>query len=149
MKRQFALALMLMAVMTWFACPALAADKKIDPFSANFAQIDQDADGVVTVTEVVAVFPQGGTELHRLIDKDKDGKVTKEEWQAWKKKYGNQKPMATAVRFVELDTDGDGNIVANEFIAVFGPHSKEIFDKADKNHDGKLSKEEFEGLKKK
>ena len=149
MKKTFALVLVFMAALAWFACPALAADKKIDPFTASFAEIDQDDDGVIMLTEVVAVFPQGGTELHRLLDQNKDGKVTKEEWQAWKKKYADQKPVATAVRYVELDTDADGNVVANEFIAVFGPQSKEIFEKYDKNKDGKLSKEEFEALKKK
>ena len=150
MKKIFALALILAAVLAWSACPALAADKKkVDPFTASFTQIDQDDDGVIMVTEVVALYPQGGAELHRLMDRDKDGKVTKEEWEAWKKKYAGQKPVATAVRYVELDTDADGNVVANEFIAVFGPESKAIFDKADKNKDGKLSKEEFEALKKK
>ena len=149
MRKIFALALVLMAALAWSACPALAAEKKIDPFTASFAEMDRDSDGVITVTEVVSVFPQGGTELHRLLDQDKDGKVTQKEWEAWRKKYGDQKPMATAVRYVEIDTDADGNVVANEFIAVFGPGSKEIFDKADKNKDGKLSKEEFEALKKK
>lgn len=124
------------------ACPAAAAPKQ-DTFALTFQQIDQNGDGSIVLTELVALFPKGGKELYRLMDRDRDGKVSEAEWQAWRKKYADQEPAAFAVRHVVLDQDHDGNVTAQEFVAMFGPEAKKAFDKADGNHDGKLSKDEW------
>jgi Ca2+-binding EF-hand superfamily protein len=148
MKRVLLLVLMLVMVM---ALPCVAAASSCntakDPFVVEFSEIDQNDDGSIVVTEFVAVFAHGGKELFALADKDKNGKLTEEEMQAWKDKYGKQQPEAVAVRHAVIDQDKDGNVVVAEFIEVFGPRSKEIFGKADKNQDGKLSKEEWEAFK--
>ncbi|KMY66351.1 hypothetical protein AAU61_18015 [Desulfocarbo indianensis] len=146
MKRFLFCALLILAM----ALPCLAADQPAkDPFTLTFTEIDQNSDGAIIIAEFVAVFPQGGKELMELADKDKDGKLTKEEFEAWQKKYGDQEPEAFAVRYVVLDKDKNGEVVADEFVAFFGPKGKEAFAKADKNHDGKLSKEEWEAWSKK
>jgi Ca2+-binding EF-hand superfamily protein len=141
----------LFALLMLLALPCLAAAKPEkgmkDPFMVSFSQIDQNADGVIVLAEFVAVFPKGGKELFALADKDKNGKLSKEELKAWQDKYGKQEPEAMAVHYVVIDQDNNGEVTVNEFVAVFGPKSKEVFDKADKNHDGKLSKEEWEDWK--
>jgi Ca2+-binding EF-hand superfamily protein len=148
MKRTLLFVLMVILVMALPCVAAAKSDKGMkDPFVVEFSAIDQNHDGSIVVTEFVAVFAKGGKELFALADKDKDGKLTKEELQAWKDKYGKQAPEAVAVRHAVIDQDGDGNVVVAEFVEVFGPRGKEIFGKADKNHDGKLSKEEWEAFK--
>ncbi len=140
----FVLLIMMMAL----PCVAAETAKGMkDPFVLEFTEIDQNDDGTVVINEFVAVFPNGGKELFALADKDKNGKLSKEELKAWKDKYGRQQPEALAVRHVVIDKDKNGDVVVEEFIAVFGPKGKEVFGKADKNHDGKLSKEEWEAWK--
>ena len=99
------------------------------------------------INEFVAVFAKGGEELFALADKNKDGKLTKEELKAWQDKYGQQQPEAVAVRHVVIDEDKNGDVVVEEFVTVLGPRSKEIFEQADKNQDGKLSEDEWEAWK--
>lgn len=149
MKRVLFYCLML-ALLLALPGAALAKDAKAvkDPFVLEFSQIDENADGSIVVTEFVAVFPQGGKELFALADKDKDGKLTKEEFKAWQDKYGKQEPEALAVRYVVIDQDKDGKVTAEEFVAVFGPKGKEVFKKADKDNNGVLSQDEWEAWKK-
>lgn len=141
----FLLAVMVLAL-PWAA--AAKSDKGMkDPFVLEFAEIDQNDDGSIVINEFVAVFANGGKELFALADKDEDGKLSKEELEAWQKKYGQQQPEAVAVRHVVIDEDKNGDVVVEEFVAVLGPKSKEIFEQADKNQDGKLSEEEWEAWK--
>ncbi len=133
---------LLALVMAVLACPA-AAGPKTDAFALTFNQIDRNGDGAIVVTEMTAVFKRGGKELYRLMDRDRDGKVTRAEWDAWRKRYGDQEPAAFAVRYTLLDQDQDGNVTAEEFVAVFGPGSRKAFDQADRNHDGRLSPKEW------
>ena len=56
----------------------------------------------------------------------------------------NTKPPAD--EFKKLDTDHNGKLSKDEFIA--GGHSAEEFDKLDKNKDGSLDRFEFKQLKK-
>ena len=148
MKRGLLFVLMLV-MMVALPCVAAADSGKglKDPFVVEFSEIDQNDDGSIVLTEFVAVFAKGGKELFALADKDKDGKLSKEELEAWQEKYGKQQPEAFAVRHVVIDQDKNGDVVVAEFIEVFGPKAKEVFDKADQNHDGKLSKEEWEAFK--
>jgi Ca2+-binding EF-hand superfamily protein len=149
MKRVLFYSLMLALILALPCVAAAKADKAAkDPFVLEFSQIDQNADGSIVVTEFVAVFPNGGKELFALADKDKDGKLTKQELEAWQKKYGKQEPEAMAVRYTVIDQDKNGNVTAEEFVAVFGPKGKEVFKKADKDNNGVLSQDEWEAWKK-
>jgi len=148
MKRVFLFALLLVLAVALPCMAGVKADKGAkDQFMVEFSQIDQNADGAIVVTEFVAMFPKGGKELFELADKDKNGKLSQEELKAWQDKYGKQEPEAMAVRYVVIDQDKNGEVTVDEFVAVFGPKAKEVFAKADKNHDGKLSKEEWEAWK--
>lgn len=149
MKRVLFYGLMLILVLALPCVAAAKADKGMkDPFVLEFSEIDENKDGSVVITEFVAVFPNGGKELFALADKDKDGKLSKEELKAWKDKYGKQEPEALAVRYVVIDQDKNGKVTMEEFVAVFGPRGKEIFKKADKSSDGVLSQDEWEAWKK-
>ena len=60
----------------------------------------------------------------RIMDKNKDGKLTKEEFN-----------LSSAMPFEKLDLDGDGIITFDEY--------KKGFDMLDLDKDGKLTKAEF------
>ncbi len=136
--------LVLLGILATFG-GALAAEVK-DPFVVNFGQRDVNRDGVVTVAEVGAIFPQGGDEVHRLMDADHVGTVCQAEGEAWRKKYGVQEPVAGAVRFVALDRAQDGQVTAEEFVAVFGPKGEAVFHAADVDKNGKLTPQEWEAF---
>ena len=85
-------------------------------------------------------------EMMHMIDTNKDGKVSKDEWLAYQERV-----------FVALDKDKDGFLEASEFYGpsdgnvipfatlgyAHGLMSKEMFGKIDANGDGKVSKDEY------
>jgi len=130
---------------------------------AVYAEIDADGDGVATKEEFRAAnfgqiiqraladartrmgLPQrggpgqGGGGMIQRLDKDGDGKLSKDEV-----------PERMAERFDKLDKDGDGFITAEEMQAMQrrgrdgqgGPQGGGMIKRLDKDGDGKLSKDE-------
>ena len=113
----------------------------------RLGKADKDGDGKVTMQELMANRPEGGPgspgrpgggEFFANSDKNKDGKVSKDEVpaEAWE-------------RLGKLDKDGDSAVSREEMAAMMpgrggpgGPGGGELFAKSDKNGDGKISKDE-------
>lgn len=133
-----------------------------DP-AERFAKLDADGDGKVTLEEMkdaatkrLAERGKDGDKAERHVkfsekyfeklDADGDGAVTLEEMQAVKKKkhHGERADKKDGKRgdyFSRLDADGDGNVTKDEFLAG----ADKMFEKLDRNSDGKL--EQGEGHK--
>ena len=106
----------------------------------------------VSFADEIASFATGGyaaglrtMEMMHMIDTNKDGKVSKDEWIAFQGRV-----------FTGLDKDRSGFLETVEFYgtpsddvafatAAFsrGLRTKEMFDKVDANGDGKVSRDEF------
>nr|GLL24548.1 probable calcium-binding protein CML36 [Ipomoea trifida] len=89
----------------------------------------------------------------KLIDRDDDGKIRKEELEALLSRVGAEPPTREELRLMlsEVDRDGDGCISLEEFSVLssaFAPPScdselRDAFDFFDTDHDGKISAEEL------
>lgn len=118
----------------------------------RLGKLDKNADGKVDMREMMAARPGGGEpgsapgagrpegarpapgEMFKLADKNNDGKITSDEVpaEAWE-------------RISKLDKDTDGAVTAEEARAgapAGAAGGGEMFARADKNKDGKLSKDE-------
>lgn len=111
-----------------------------------FDRLDGNKDGSVSKAEALEKFRaamggkgRAGEALFRRNDRNGDGKITKEEWKI--------PPEA----FDRYDANRDGAITPDEMIAKGpregtrgpGEDAAGFFAKADRNHDGRLTKEEF------
>ena len=109
------------------AAGARAQQPAYDPHKA-FQEADKNHDGAIEMSE----FYERITDVFFIGDKNKDGKLSKEEYDA---------VVVTREDFVKTDKNGDGYVSESEFIATRVP----LFEQADKNHDGHLSEEEVTG----
>lgn len=53
-------------------------------FTTGFMEIDRDGDSAIIRAEVKTHYPLNAERIMQEADKNKDGKLTKAEWQAWK-----------------------------------------------------------------
>lgn len=104
-----------------------------------FDAVDADKDGKVTKAE----FDAFRASQAAAIDTDQDGKVTVEEMTAAHLVRMSERATTMAAEMVEqLDTDGDGALSADEMAAR--PAPARLFDRADADGDGAVSKAEFD-----
>ena len=98
-----------------------------------FRQADADKDGKVTRAE----FEAARNARFAGIDANKDGALEVSELRAWKRTWPSRVRDA---RFKALDADGDGKVGAEEFVA----RRKTAFADIDANKDGAVDKAEFD-----
>lgn len=106
------------------AAQAQAQAPAYDPHKA-FMESDKNKDNAIEMSE----FYERSVDIFFLGDKNKDGKLSQEEYDA---------VVVIHEDFKQVDKNGDGTISESEFISARMP----LFQQADKNHDGKLSEEE-------
>lgn len=54
-------------------------------FTTGFVEIDKDGDTMIMRAEIANHYPLNAERIMKEADKNKDGKLTKDEWDAWKK----------------------------------------------------------------
>ena len=101
------------------------------------AELDANKDGVITTAELMDDMDRA----FAIYDHNKDGTITAAELEA----AGDVREGAAFAGFIhrhfaELDTNGDGSVSREEFATA----AKKIFDAADADHDGKVTKAEWE-----
>lgn len=152
----------------WAFAVTAAADTKADPKDAPagpdpaalFARLDQDKDGQVTLAEAGSENSTLFNRLVRLGDKDKDGKLSRDEFVAGLTQKETPAPAASGVpggppggfmpnpemMFGKLDANKDGKVTLDEVPA----ERKEIFERGmarfDKDGNKAYSLEEFKGM---
>ncbi|WP_338669143.1 hypothetical protein [Pseudodesulfovibrio methanolicus] len=61
-------------------------------YYVNFNSLDADADGWVSKGEFLVAFPDGDTSVFDQADTNKNGSVSREEWEAYKQAHGSKNP---------------------------------------------------------
>ena len=104
-----------------------------------FESFDQNKDGFITPAEMEAA---GAAEFAR-IDKDKSGGITIDEYLADSPDATDEEVRRIRNRFAVMDGRGDRNGVVS--LAEFINFGKFVIEIADQNgdHDGRMSREEF------
>ncbi len=107
----------------------------------RLAEFDTNEDGKLTKEEISA-----GREAHfRAADANQDGSLTQAEMKAFKDAMREAKRQEREnERFIKVDVDGSGGLSLEEFLAA----RPDNFDRMDRNDDGFLSAEDFEGRRK-
>ena len=104
--------------------------------SARFERIDTNHDGIVTTDEYMAA----ARSLYADLDVQHDGKVTATEIAGSAR--AQERAIRAAARIVRhLDSDGDGSVSQDEFVAA----AKTRFARLDKNGDGFIDATEAAG----
>ena len=117
-----------LAALALFAGTASAQQRAYDPKQA-FKETDTNHDGYIELDEFSARL----TDVFFMGDTNKDGKLSKEEYDA---------VVVIREDFAAADVDKDGFVSRTEFVHARLP----LFQQADKNDDGKLSIEEVTTL---
>ena len=119
--------------------PALAQQEPPANSLRWFESFDQNEDGFITPAEMEAA---GAAEFAR-IDKDKSGTITIDEYLADSPDAGDDEVRRIKNRFAVMDGRGDGNGAVSQ--AEFINFGKFVISVADQNgnRDGRMSREEF------
>jgi hypothetical protein len=119
------------------AARAVAQQRQPDP-SRIFDSADTNADGVITREE----FHAARERMFVRLDRNGDGYIDTDDLSG--RLAGRQKSQERLAELVtQLDRDGDGRVSKAEFVA--GPTP--LFDRADTDHNGELSKEEVAAIR--
>jgi len=114
------------------AARAVAKQRQPDP-GKIFESADTNGDGVITRGE----FHAARERLFARLDRNGDGFIDKEDLSG--RLAGRRKAQERLAELVtQLDEDGDGRISRTEFVDGATP----LFDRADTDHNGELSKDE-------
>lgn len=123
-----------------------------------FTAYDADGDGVLTLEEVKAATKSASTPNFRALDTDKDGYVTRQEWQGTQEEFDAvdhdrdgvwsradraiEKRITQAKGELEMfDTDKDGLISSDEWAAAHRDEAS--FRRHDTNRNGMLDLDEL------
>jgi len=140
------------AVALTYSVASVAADEMVSFATAGYASglhsmklmhmIDTDGDGTVSKDEWLAFQEK----VFSMLDKDKSGKVDAKEFISPNggditgiATGGFARGLRTKAMMHKIDTDGDGTVSHDEFIA----YQTKVFDMMDTGHKGMLTKEQF------
>jgi len=119
------------------AVRAVAQERQSDP-SRIFDSVDTNGDGIITREEFLA----GRERLFARLDRNGDGYIDNQDMSG--RLAGRQKAQDRLAELVtRLDKDGDGRVSKTEFVDGATP----LFDRADTDHNGQLSREEVAAAK--
>lgn len=116
---------------------ATAAPATSAPRPAHAMRVDANGDGVIT-REEAAKFPRLATSFDQ-IDTSKDGKLSADEMKAWRMQQRGDRSGRRG--------SGEHRAMTPEMQARMQQQRMACFDKADTNHDGQLSRDEFAKLR--
>ena len=121
------------------AARAVAQQRQPDP-SRIFDSADTNGDGVITRDE----FHAARERLFVRLDRNGDGFIDKDDMSG--RLVGRRKAQERLATLVtQLDKDGDGRVSKSEFVDGPAP----LFDRADTDHNGELSRDEVAAMKQK
>lgn len=123
------------ALLAPFACSAALAQPGQPPRRLVLQMLDVNADGTLQEDEIQAA----STSLLKL-DRNHDGQITPDEYLPQEQDRQGQNDLAQ--RLMSLDRNGDGVLSADEMPERMQP----LFQRADANHDGKVTKDEIAAL---
>ena len=108
---------------------------------SHFKKADADGNGTLSRAEVEKAMPRLAEKFDQ-IDTNKDGQLSRDELNAWKKAHRGERQAKAAERFKHADADGDGAISRAE-AEKHAPRLAKKFDQIDSNKDGKLTQDEL------
>lgn len=140
MRNRKPLLLLALLLSTGAAGLAMAADVPPPAGAPPRAKLDTNGDGVIDRAEA-AKAPHLAAQFDTL-DKNKDGKLSRDELPRWHGKRHGRGPGGREEMMAKLDTNKDGRISREE--AKADPRLAARFDQMDVNKDGYLDKADRE-----
>ena len=140
MRNRKPLLLLALLLSTGAAGLAMAADVPPPAGAPPRAKLDTNGDGVIDRAEA-AKAPRLAAQFDTL-DKNKDGKLSRDELPRWHGKRHGRGPGGREDMMAKLDTNKDGRISREE--AKADPRLAARFDQMDVNKDGYLDKADRE-----